>query len=159
MEKSRKSEVLFWSIALPGFGQYLNGKVIKGTVLILLEFIVNVMSGLNYAILPSFYGNIHEGIAHVDFQWLMFYPCLYLFAMWDAYRDAGGGTAPYAFLPFVFSAFVGTVGVVYSPVFNINGVYLGVIWLPILSLILGVFIGKMIQVLVIKWKKKNEVIK
>ncbi|GGA71146.1 hypothetical protein [Ornithinibacillus halotolerans] len=145
MAKNKKAEVLFWSIALPGFGQYLNGKLVKGTVLILLEIIVNVRSGLNYAILPSFHGNIQESITHVNFQWLMFYPCIYLFAIWDAYRDAGGGEEPYSFLPFVFSAFVGTVGVVYSPTFNINGVYFGTIFLPIIFLFLGFFIGKIIQ--------------
>jgi hypothetical protein len=153
MAQSKKAEVLFWSIALPGFGQYLNGKILKGTVLILLEFIVNVKSGLNYAILPSFYGNIQEAIAHTNFQWLMFYPCLYLFAMWDAYRDAGGGQEPFSFLPFVFAAFIGTIGVVYSPIFHINGIYFGVIWLPILFLILGFFIGKIIRKIVINWKK------
>ena len=156
MAQNRKAEVLFWSIALPGFGQYLNGKIFKGTVLILLEFVVNVKSGLNHAILPSFYGDIHEAISHVNFQWLMFYPCLYLFAMWDAYRDAGGGEAPYAFLPFVFSAFIGTIGVVYSPIFNINGIYFGVIFLPIIFLFLGFFIGKGIQVIVRNWHKRND---
>jgi hypothetical protein len=156
MKKSRAAEVLFWSIALPGFGQYLNGKIFKGTVLIILEFIVNVKSGLNYAILPSFYGNIQESIAHTDFQWLMFYPCLYLFGMWDAYRDAGGGSEPFAFLPFVFAAFIGTVGVVYSPVFNINGIYFGVIWLPIIFLILGFFIGKIIRKIVLKRYSSND---
>lgn len=148
MAQSRKAEVLFWSIALPGFGQYLNGKVLKGTVLILLEFIINVESGLNLAILPSFHGDIQAAISHVNYQWLMFYPCLYLFAIWDAYRDAGGGEDSYAFLPFVFSAFIGTIGVVYSPVFNINGIYFGSIWLPIIFLILGFFVGKAIQLIV-----------
>ncbi|HAM80496.1 hypothetical protein [Ornithinibacillus bavariensis] len=155
MARDKRAEVIFWSIALPGFGQYLNGKIVKGTVLIILEFIVNVKSGLNYAILPSFYGNMQESIVNTDFQWLMFYPCLYLFAIWDAYRDAGGGTSSYSFLPFVFSAFIGTIGVVYSPVFNINGIYFGVIWLPILSLILGFFIGKVIQLIVLKSKKSH----
>lgn len=32
MRKSnRKIEMLFWSIALPGFGQFLNGKYLEGT--------------------------------------------------------------------------------------------------------------------------------
>jgi hypothetical protein len=155
MKENRKAEVLFWSIALPGFGQYLNGKILKGTVLIILEFLVNVKSGLNHAILPSFYGDIQAAISHVNFQWLMFYPCLYLFSMWDAYRDAGGGEDPFAFLPFVFSAFIGTIGVVYSPVFNINGIYLGVIWLPIFFLILGVFIGKGIQIILRNWNERK----
>jgi len=64
----------------------------------------------------------------------MFYPCVYLFAIWDAYRDAGG-RKPYAFLPFVFSAYFGTIGVVYS------SLLLGPVWLPIIFLILGAFLG------------------
>lgn len=44
---ANKRETLLWSIALPGFGQLLNGKLIKGTVLIFLEFMVNVQSNLN----------------------------------------------------------------------------------------------------------------
>ncbi|WP_436262603.1 hypothetical protein [Ornithinibacillus hominis] len=149
-------EVLFWSIALPGFGHYLNGKLFKGTVLIILEFLVNVQSGLNYAILPSFHGEIHEAISATNFQWLMFYPCIYLFAIWDAYRDAGGGNEPYAFIPFVFSAYIGTIGVVYSPTFNINGVYFGVIWLPIIFLILGFLIGKIIRFIILKQVNRKE---
>ncbi|MFS0671563.1 hypothetical protein [Ornithinibacillus sp. 179-J 7C1 HS] len=156
MSKDRKLEVLLWSIALPGFGQFLNGKLFKGTVLILLEFIVNVKSRLNYAIIPSFHGDIHAAIASVEYQWLMFYPCIYLFAIWDAYRDAGGGEEPYAFIPFVFSAYIGTIGVVYSSTFNIYGLYLGVIWLPIIFLIVGFLIGKGIRVFLLNWIKRNE---
>ena len=31
------TEKLLWSIALPGFGQMLNGKYVKGILLIILE--------------------------------------------------------------------------------------------------------------------------
>src|SRR5699024_1922917 len=54
-----------------------------------------------------------KAIQQVDYQWIMFYPCIYMFAIWDAYKDAGGG-GPYAFLPFVFAAYFGTIGVIYS---------------------------------------------
>lgn len=91
-----------------------------------------------------------------NFQWLMFYPCIYLFAIWDAYRDAGGGKEPYSFIPFVFSAYIGTIGVVYSPTFNINGVYFGVIWLPIIFLILGFLIGKVIRFIILKRVNRKE---
>ncbi|WP_047981530.1 hypothetical protein [Ornithinibacillus contaminans] len=156
MSRNKKAEVLFWSIALPGFGQFLNGQLFKGTVLVILEFIVNVKSRLNFAILPSFHGDIQAAISAVDFQWLMFYPCIYLFAIWDAYRDAGGNKEPYAFLPFVFSAYVGTIGVVYSPSFHIKGIYFGVIWLPIIFLVLGYLIGKVIRHLLLNWLKRDE---
>jgi hypothetical protein len=35
---------LLRSIALPGFGQYLNGKYVKGTVLLILEFLGHVQA-------------------------------------------------------------------------------------------------------------------
>ncbi|UCZ53936.1 hypothetical protein LGQ02_03895 [Bacillus shivajii] len=147
--KNKKIEVLLWSIALPGFGQFLNGKYLKAIVFILLEFLINVQARLNYVIIPSFHGQITEAIAHTDYQWIMFYPCLYIFAIWDAYKDAGGGTEPFAFMPFVFSAFIGTIGVVYSSTFHINGIYFGPIWLPIIFLFLGFFIGKILRKLII----------
>ena len=51
-------EKLLWSIALPGFGQYLNGKYFKGTVLLILEFLINIQSNFNQVILISFHGEI-----------------------------------------------------------------------------------------------------
>jgi hypothetical protein len=79
-----KIEKLLWSIALPGFGQLLNHKYIKGILLITLEFLVNVLSNFNKAIILSFQGDILSAIKITNYQWLMFYPCLYFFAMWDA---------------------------------------------------------------------------
>lgn len=90
-----KLEAILWSIALPGFAQLLNRKFLKGIVLIFLEILVNVNSHFNMAILYSFQGNIREAIEATNYQWLMFYPCLYMFAMWDAYKDAKGETSVY----------------------------------------------------------------
>ncbi|WP_085521580.1 hypothetical protein [Tuberibacillus sp. Marseille-P3662] len=134
-------EKLFWSIALPGFGQLLNGKYIKGIVLIALECLVNIQANFNETILYSFYGDIQTAIAQTDYGWLMFYPCLYFFAMWDAYKDAGGGKSRFAFLPFVFSAYFVTVGLIFSKTFTLFGVLLGPVWLPMLSVMPGVLVG------------------
>jgi len=151
-------EVIFWSIALPGFGQLLNRKYVKGIVFILLEFLINVKANLNTVIIFSFLGQIDEAIHQTDFQWLMFYPCLYLFAIWDAYRDAYRETmkeslAPYIFLRFVMAAFLGTIGVVYSSTFSLFGVRFGPVWLPIICLIFGVFLGYLIEV----WMEKRQI--
>lgn len=148
---------MLWSIALPGFGQFINGKYLKGVLFILLEFLINVQGRLNHVILPSFHGDIQTAIAQTNYQWVMFYPCLYMFAMWDAYKDAGGGTEPYSYVPFVLSAFVGTVGVIYSPIFNINGIYFGSIWLPIIFHILGFVVGKLIKIILLKRIGENYV--
>jgi hypothetical protein len=50
MGKCDRIEVLLWSIALPGFGQILNGNFLKGLLLIGLEFMINVQSNLNEVI-------------------------------------------------------------------------------------------------------------
>jgi hypothetical protein len=135
-----------WSIAIPGFGQILNGKIIKGLLLIILEFWINVNAHLNEVIVLSFQGDIIGSLKAVNFQWLMFYPCVYMFAIWDAFRDAGGvQNAPFSYLPFVFSAYFGTVGVIYSSKLIIVGVMFGPMWLPMIFSFVGVGIGIVIK--------------
>ncbi|WP_343750515.1 hypothetical protein [Lentibacillus halophilus] len=138
-------EKLFWSIALPGFGQLLNGKYIKGILLIALEFMINVQANFNEAILYSFQGDIQTAIAQTNYGWLMFYPCLYFFAMWDAFKDADEGRSRFAFLPFVFSAYFVTVGLIYSKTLTLFGMLFGPVWLPILFVIPGVLIGFIVK--------------
>jgi hypothetical protein len=70
---------------------------------LILEFLINVQANFNQVILLSFHGKIEDAIKHADYQWLMFYPCLYFFSMWDAVKDSGGGKDPYSFLPYVFT--------------------------------------------------------
>ncbi|MGG1516517.1 hypothetical protein ABE504_13950 [Paenibacillus oryzisoli] len=139
MKKSIQLEVILWSIALPGFGQLLNGKLLKGLLLIGLEFLINVNSNLNVIIISSFHGEIEKTINQTNYQWLMFYPCIYMFGMWDAYKDAGGDTRPYSTIPFVFGAFFGTVGVIFSTY------YLGAVWLGIIGCFVGILIGTLIK--------------
>ncbi|MDQ0230786.1 hypothetical protein [Metabacillus malikii] len=153
-----KIEAIFWSIALPGFAQLLNKKYAKGFVFIFLEFLVNVCSNFNSAIMASFLGDIDKAFQVVDFQWLMFYPCLYMFAMWDAFKDAEGEVSKYSFFPFVFGAYFITVGIMYSPIAKINGVKLGPVWFPMLSLIPGLLVGFIIWG-ILKWINKNKKVK
>lgn len=89
--RNKKLEMLLWSIALPGFGQLLNKHYIKGIFFVILEFIINVNGNFNTIIVLSFNGKTLEAVEQTNYLWLMFYPCLYFFAMWDAFRDAGGG--------------------------------------------------------------------
>ncbi|SMQ86589.1 hypothetical protein SAMN05444673_6581 [Bacillus sp. OV166] len=138
-------EKLLWSIAFPGFGQMLNGKYFKGALFILLEFVINVQSHFNEVIMLSFNGEIEKTFARTEYQWLMFYPCVYFFAMWDAYKDAGGDKEPYAFLPFVSSAYLVTVGLMISSKIKVFGYLLGTVWFPMLCVIPGVVIGILIK--------------
>ncbi|MEK4159436.1 MULTISPECIES: hypothetical protein [Paenibacillus] len=149
----RSVEILLWNIALPGFGQLLSGKYVKGILFIALELLINVQANFNKAILLSFHGEINQAIEQTNYQWLMFYPCLYMFAMWDGYRNVGGAKALYSFLPFVFAAYFVTVGVIYSPNLKIFGMLLGPIWLPILSLPLGLVIGLALRIILLNFRK------
>jgi hypothetical protein len=81
LRKQKKHEALLWSIALPGFGQLLNGKYLKGIIFILMEFTINIQSNFNKIIYFSFNGEIKKAIDHTEYQWIMFYPCVYFFAM------------------------------------------------------------------------------
>jgi hypothetical protein len=138
-------EMLLWGIALPGFGQLLNGKYLKGIVLIALELLINAGARLNLIIISSFQGQIETAIRQVDYQWLMFYPCVYMFSIWDAFKDAGGGQSRYASLPFVFSALIGAVGIIYSSTLRLFGVLFGPVWLPMLFAFLGLGAGFMLK--------------
>lgn len=154
MDKN-KIEILFWSIALPGFGQILNGQLIKGFLFIGLEILINVKANFNEVILLSFNGDIHNAIQQTNYGWLMFYPCLYFFAMWDAYKDAKGTTPPYSYYPFVLAAYFGTVGIIYSSHLKIFGVLLGPLWLSMVFFIIGIGIGLLIRVILMKKHRKG----
>ncbi|WP_338473194.1 hypothetical protein R4Z10_08085 [Niallia sp. XMNu-256] len=98
--------------------------------------------------LPRFLGKIKEAAA-VDYQWLMFYPCFYLFAMYDAYKFVEGENPRLSFFPFAFGAYFVTIGLMYSPKI-ILGISFGPIWLPMLSLIPRLGIGFFIRYILIK---------
>lgn len=56
MGKYNAWQSALWSIAIPGFGQLINEKYIKGLTLIGLELVINMHSGLNTIIIYSFHG-------------------------------------------------------------------------------------------------------
>lgn len=148
--EDRKLEIVLWSIAFPGFGQILNGEFLKALLFVGLEFLVNVQSNFNTIIIDSFHWNTIRAINQTDYQWLMFYPCLYTFAIWDAYRDAGGGKSPYAVLPTVAGAYVGTVGVIYSRSLSLIGIKFGPVWLGMMGTLLGVLLGAILRKILLK---------
>jgi len=141
MKRISKLEAVLWNIAFPGFSQLLTGNYLKGILFVALEFIMNMKSHFNQAIMYSFLGEIEAAEAVTNYQWLMFYPCVYMFAMWDAYRTAMPSEEKLSFLPFVFGAYFVTVGLIFSPKVTILHIHPGPIFLPILFLIPGLGIG------------------
>lgn len=143
--KGNGIEKALWSIAFPGFGQLLNRKYTKGLILIFLEIYINLMSKLNTAIISSFHGDTERANSAVNYYWLMYYPCIYFFSIWDAYRDATQDPKPFLFLPFVFAAYFSTVGVIYSDCFRLFDFLLGPVWLPLISGALGLIVGSVLR--------------
>lgn len=143
-------EKLLWSAAIPGFGQLLNRKYFKGIILILLEFIINSKGNINTIIVSSFYGQTELAAQQADYQWLMFYPCVYIYSLWDAYRDGQEKESCLLFLPFVLAAYIETVGVIYSKTFRVNGILLGPIFLPMISIFIGLGVGFAIRSILLK---------
>ncbi|MCT8137201.1 hypothetical protein H1D32_05255 [Anaerobacillus sp. CMMVII] len=150
VNKKLNYETLLWSIALPGFGQFINKKIVKGIVLVFFEVLINVMSNFNLAIVESFNGNIHNAIEITNYQWLMFYPCFYMYSLWDAFRDSNENLKPYLYLPFAFGAYFVTVGLIYSTKITIFGVLLGPVFLPMLFLIPGLISGFVIRRIILR---------
>ncbi|MCM3544503.1 hypothetical protein [Priestia megaterium] len=146
-------ESIFLSIGLPGLPQVLNGRLTKGILFIGLDIVINILSNFNGVILLSFQGETEKAIEQTNYQWLMFYPCLYFFSMWDAYKDANEQKTPLNFLPFVFSAYLVTVGVMYSSTFTIKGVLLGPVFLPLLCVPIGLLIGLSLRKVLIYIRK------
>jgi hypothetical protein len=79
---------MVWSVLLPGFGQLYNKQYFIGVVLIGCEFVVNLNSNLNLALVHSFNGDFSAAHAVIDYRWGMFYPSLYGFAIWQAFNTA-----------------------------------------------------------------------
>ncbi|WHY87862.1 hypothetical protein QNH39_08530 [Neobacillus novalis] len=145
MKKMSRLEAVLWNIAFPGFSQLLAGHYLKGVLLVALEFLMNVNSHFNQAIMYSFLGEIEKAEAVLNYQWLMFYPCVYLFSLWDGYRTAMPKEEKYSFLPFVFGAYFVTVGLMLSPKVTIFQIHPGPVFLPMLFLIPGLLIGFLIK--------------
>lgn len=137
-------EVVLWSIAFPGFGQILNRAYIRGGFFIILEFIINAQSNLNLNILYSFQGNSEQAIDVTNYQWAMFYPCIYLFAIYESYvmavQRADRKVPRYISLPFVFGAYISTVGVIYSDTLP-SIIHIPPTFIPIIGIGIGVGVG------------------
>jgi hypothetical protein len=77
-----------WSMVLPGFGQFYNKDYILGFVLLVLEFLINLYSNLNLALVYSFTGDFTLAHNVIDYKWGMFYPSIYAFSIWQAFNTA-----------------------------------------------------------------------
>lgn len=74
------------SALIPGFGHIHLGMYLKGLILVSLEIMLNTFGKLNLAILYTFtlqFEKVHEVI---NYNWILVYAAIYVFAIWDSYR-------------------------------------------------------------------------
>jgi len=144
---------VLWSICIPGFGQFYNRDFLVGLTLLFLEFLINVNANLNLAIFYSFRGSFPQVYQVSNIQWLLFYPCVYAFAAWQAYNkaieinnnlnDDSNEPNRRTRLNGFFAGFAmgGTLGVIY------NG-SIGYVFSGILGGFLGAVTGSIIEVII-----------
>ncbi|MBU9724320.1 MULTISPECIES: hypothetical protein [Bacillaceae] len=80
--------VAWWSLAFPGFGHFLLGNHLFGVILVVFEFLINTLSGLNTAIYFSMLGDFQEAKEAIELKYFFVYIPIYIFAVWDSYRKA-----------------------------------------------------------------------
>lgn len=107
-----------WSAAIPGFGQFLNHSYLKALTLIVMELLINLNSHLNEAIYYSWLFDIPRAQASLNYEWVLLYPCMYVYAIFDAYHECclrvEKPHSPYLYIPFIGTSFAGTVLVIWS---------------------------------------------
>ncbi|MDE5413529.1 hypothetical protein [Alkalihalobacterium chitinilyticum] len=77
---------VWWSAAFPGMGHLMHGAYIKGFVLFIWEFVVNVNSHINESMVYSFTGQFDLAKEVIDTRWVLLYIPVYIASIWDSYR-------------------------------------------------------------------------
>ncbi len=138
---TRSRTALFWSITFPGFGQFYNQQFIKGAFFIFLEFLVNLQGEVNRAIIYSFHGEFSLASEVANWNWLLFYPCIYIFGAAESYYQAhlkeNQSFAGARFIPFILAAMVGTIGTIYGLRWGLGPIFNGLIGMGV-----GAIIGR-----------------
>ncbi|MFC0213968.1 hypothetical protein ACFFK0_16175 [Paenibacillus chartarius] len=76
---------MVWSILSPGLGQLYGGSTIVGTFVLAWWIFVCYKAAAVRAGLYSFLGDFSSAAAMVDWQWFLFLPSMYAFAIYHAY--------------------------------------------------------------------------
>ncbi len=143
---TRARTALFWSITFPGFGQFYNHQYIKGFFFIVLEFLINLQGEVNRAIIYSFHGEFALASEVANWNWLLFYPCIYIFGMAESYYQAhlkeNQAFSEAQFVPFILAAMIGTIGTIYGLRWGLG---------PIFNGLIGMMAGAILGRIAMKW--------
>ncbi|MBO7748527.1 hypothetical protein I8J29_30565 [Paenibacillus sp. MWE-103] len=76
---------LLWSVFSPGLGQLYGGSTVIGTFVLAWWITITYKAAAVRALLDSFLGHFGGVHASVDWQWFLFLPSMYAFAIYQAY--------------------------------------------------------------------------
>ena len=76
-----------WSALLPGFGHIYNMKGFKSIIILGWALAIIHFSHVNDGIILTFTGKFLKAREIVNYQWLMFFPSIYIYSIWDSYND------------------------------------------------------------------------
>jgi len=88
LQRSNPWIALVWSALFTGFGHLYNKKTIKAAMLVIWMVAIIHLSNVSNSIIATFVGDFDLAHKSVDYQWLLFFPSIYTFAIWDSYNDA-----------------------------------------------------------------------
>ncbi|MUK87957.1 hypothetical protein GMD78_06040 [Ornithinibacillus sp. L9] len=129
----------FFSLLMPGFGQIYNGQLFKGIIFVFLEHFDNIFGKINQAIHLDFNGFHQQALDITVYDFMLFYPGFYTYAVWDAwyYAKEGANKATTA-IPFIIGGFLGEMGAIFAPKLAFPTVTVGL--LMIIPMLIGIFL-------------------
>lgn len=128
-----------FSILMPGFGQIYNRQLTKGVIFVIFEHFDNMGAKINQAIILDFNGMHQQALEVTNFQYLLFYPGFYVYAVWDAWYYAREGANKFkTAIPYIIAGFLGDFGVFYAEKIPIPTLTIG------LSMIIPMMMGMVI---------------
>lgn len=77
--------VIWWSLALPGFGHFIVQSYLFGFILMSFEYLTNTMANLNLSIYYSMLGEFDKAREVLD-GCILVYITVYIYAVWDSYQ-------------------------------------------------------------------------
>jgi hypothetical protein len=87
LEKKKPWVGMVWSSLSPGLGQLYGGSTIVGTFILAWWIYVTYKAEAVRVLLYSFLGDFSSAVAIVDWQWFLFLPSMYAFAIYQAYTS------------------------------------------------------------------------
>lgn len=77
-----------WAALMSGLGHLQCNRIFKAVILIGWYLTIVMKSGLSQAAVHTFLGQFAKAKEGIDYQWLLFWPSIYIFGIVDAYSDA-----------------------------------------------------------------------